>query len=181
MKLRNYLLLALILAFSAPSNAQFVGIRAGANMSNFSGDVMNTERLVGFQFGPVLEVNVGERSALSLAALLSSKGSKDGISDVTTDLSYVEVPLLFQSKFGNFFIELGPSFGYMITADIGGESAKDLFKDFDLALLGGAGINLGSIQADIRYSFGVLNIWELTNDDIRNGMLTGGVTIFLGK
>jgi hypothetical protein len=135
---------------------------------------------VGFQIGPVLELGIGETLAIDIGAMFSSKGAKDD-SDVTSRLNYLEVPVLLHLGLaGGLYFEIGPSFGYLLSASADDNDISEDIKDFDLGAIGGVGFSFGSLRADLRYNLGMLDINDISDESIKNGVWTVGVSIFFG-
>ena len=181
---------ALLFSFPAFSQLSF-GIKVGTNVSEYSfkeqGTTIPQETINGFTLGAVLEIGLSDNIFIQPEAMFVQKGSQFQVlnEDNKFNVNYLDIPILLKIKLINsnlFNINLlgGPSFGLALngeettgneTIDInfGGENG---LKRFDLGINagGGVGINLGSIGVfgDIRYLFGVSDISDTNNREIKN-------------
>jgi hypothetical protein len=178
--------------FSITTQAQVsFGIKGGANLAKHSfkeqGVNIDRESINGFTLGAVLEVGLGGNIFLQPEAVFVQKGSKLDLPNLgeKINVNYLDIPILLKVKLLNsnlLNINLlgGPSFGLALngektsggkTVDInfGGENG---LKRFDLGINagGGIGINFGNVGVfgDVRYLFGVSNISETTDTEIKN-------------
>jgi opacity protein-like surface antigen len=124
---------ALVAAVAAPAaHAQSVrfGLKAGANLSNLSGDLVQQDQYknrFGFQGGAI--VNLGlvadDFLAIQLEALYSQKGFKYADQQYTflnntirntgnVRYDYIDIPLLLRLKTGGIFFEAGPQYSYLL-------------------------------------------------------------------
>ena len=179
--------------FLPSTNAQVsFGIKGGTNIAEHSfkeqGTTINRESINGFTLGAVLEVGLTDNIFIQPEAVFVQKGSELETPTLgeKINVNYLDVPVLLKlkllnTKMLNINLLGGPSFGLALngeetdannqTIDInfGGENG---FKRFELGVNagGGIGVNLGSIGVfgDVRYLFGVSNISDDTNREIKN-------------
>ncbi len=179
-----------VIAFPAFAQLSF-GIKGGTNIAEFSfkdnGTNINQESINGFTFGAVLEIGLGGNIFLQPEAVFIQKGSKVQVltEDNKVNVNYLDIPVLLKMKIINsnvFNVNLlaGPSFGLALNGEetMGGQTVdvnfggEDGLKRLDLGINAGGGIaaNLGSIGVfgDVRYLFGVSNISEDNNREIKN-------------
>lgn len=181
-------------AFLLPSaNAQVsFGIKGGTNIAEHSfkeqGTTINRASINGFTLGAVLEIGLSENVFVQPEAVFVQKGSELEAPTLgeKINVNYIDIPVLLKvkllnTKLINVNLLGGPSFGLALngeetdannqTIDInfGGE---DGFRRFELGINagGGVGVNLGSIGVfgDVRYLFGVSNISDDANREIKN-------------
>lgn len=186
-------LLAIFCLFASTTFAQVsFGLKGGTNLAEFSfkenGTNIDQESINGFTLGAVLEIGLGGNVFLQPEAVFIQKGSELQVlnDENKFNVNYLDIPVLLKikllnSNLLNINVLGGPSFGLALngeqttavgqTVDInfGGD---DGLKRFDLGINagGGVGINLGSIGVfgDVRYLFGVSNISENDNREIKN-------------
>jgi len=175
-----------------PTYAQIsFGIKGGVNVAEFSfqdqGTSIPQSSINGFTLGGVLEIGLGGNLFLQPEAVFVQKGSElnTAITSLKTNVNYLDIPILLKIKILNsnlLNINLlgGPSFGLALNGEetAGGQTVDINFggenglKRFDLGINagGGIGVNLGSIGVfgDVRYLFGVSNISEDANREIKN-------------
>lgn len=191
--IKSFVLAIGLFLLAIPSYAQIsFGIKGGVNVAEFSfqdqGTSIPQSSINGFTLGAVLEVALGKNFFLQPEAIFVQRGSElnTSLTNLTTNVNYLDIPVLLKIKILNtnlLNINLlgGPSFGLALNGeetDQGGQTIDINFggdnglKRFDLGINagGGVGINLGSVGVfgDIRYLFGVSDISEDANREIRN-------------
>jgi hypothetical protein len=176
-------LTAFVFAISSMCNAQFrFGIKAGANMSNFT---TNTTEIVdqikassNYQFGILFQIPiVGNFVKIQPEILYSVKGSemtditdpdfitKYETSDIKIKTQNIEVPVNLQVGlslgFARAYVQAGPYFSYLSGGDVGLDktSFKEFADDFsfnkvDYGVGFGAGAELLGFQLALRYDLG---------------------------
>jgi|GEM_PF-315339 len=131
--MKKLLLLAAAGLFSAASaQAQSIkfGVKAGANLSNLSGDVVNQDQYKnrwGFQGGVMLNIGLLDKDFLSIQpeVLYSQMGFKYADQSFTilgnnvrntgnVRYDYLQVPVLVKIKTQGVFFELGPQYSYLL-------------------------------------------------------------------
>ena len=155
----------------ATANAQFAfGIKAGANFSNVSGDGLDgisTSTLTGFNGGFYVRLPLGHGFAIQPELVYSGQGFKTDVSDVTVTEheNYINFPILLKyTHFSGLFLETGPQFGYLMTANEkaqgGSEDNKNSFNAADVAWVFGIGFKIPAtpLAMDARYNLGISNI-----------------------
>jgi len=124
---------ALVAVAAAPAaHAQSLrfGLKAGANLSNLSGDLVQQDQYknrFGFQGGAMLNVGLlaDDLLAIQVEALYSQKGFKYADQQFTVGGStfrntgnvrydYLDVPVLLRLKTGGVFFEAGPQYSYLL-------------------------------------------------------------------
>ncbi|MBD0726072.1 hypothetical protein B6A10_12890 [Flavobacterium sp. L1I52] len=150
------------------ANAQEVkfGVKAGLNLSNFTGDVENNSIKAGFQAGGLVEIKVSDKFSVQPEVLYSLQGTKieEEGTDVNFNMSYLNVPVM--AKFyvaDGFSLEAGPQIGFLLSANGKAEGVsidiKDYFKSTDFSLNVGAGYDVAeNVNIGARYGFGLSNI-----------------------
>ena len=191
--IKSFVLAIGLFLLAIPTYAQIsFGVKGGVNVAEFSfqdqGTSIPQSSINGFTLGAVLEVALGKNIFLQPEAIFVQRGSElnTSLTNLTTNVNYLDIPVLLKIKILNtnlLNINLlgGPSFGLALNGeetDQGGQTIDINFggdnglKRFDLGINagGGVGINLGSVGVfgDIRYLFGVSDISEDANREIRN-------------
>jgi hypothetical protein len=165
--MKKILLAAVLFAGSFAMQAQGInfGVKAGANFSNFSGD-LDTDGITNFHAGAVLELNIVPTFSVQAEGLFSSQGGKavyteDGAVGVARDinLDYISVPVM--AKFyllpDRLSLMAGPQFSFLVN------DAKEQFdaKTFDLAAAGGVELKIiAGLFAQARYTIGLSNVFD---------------------
>lgn len=185
-----FLVAIAVMAFGF-TNAQQTrfGIKGGLNVSTLTGEYEDdTKSLVGFHVGGFAEIKVIERLAIQPELLFSAQGARfEGIGNDKYDakLNYLNIPVL--AKFyvtKQFTVEAGPQIGFLLSAKIEGEDAKDFYKSADFGFNFGAGYNFtDNFSAGIRYTVGVSGVYDNNNEDLEDyidSSKNSNLALFLG-
>jgi hypothetical protein len=179
-----------LLAFSVSAQAQHlsIGLKAGANISNFTGgDFSDVKKkaLVGFYGGAYLNLWIGKNLSIQPEALISTQGVKieDGSTSENYKLTYLSVPVMLKYRAdGGFYIEAGPQVGFKL-----GESSpsdEDFAKNLDLSIGAGLGFQSASgFGIGARYLAGISKVGDFEDADgpnFKNSVIQIGVSYTLG-
>lgn len=172
----------LLVAFAgiATMQAQGInfGIKAGANFSDFTGDV-DTESITNFHAGAVVELNLVPTFSIQAEGLFSSQGAtyKDTALDVAEDLNldYISVPVMAKYYIlpKKLSLMAGPQFSFLVN------EAKESFesKSFDMAAAGGVELKIiAGLFAQARYTIGFTDVYD--NVDAKNAVFQLSVGYF---
>lgn len=176
------------------------GIKAGVNMAKFkvgkddfpsSIPAPHATSNTSFNAGVFVNVPLSDAIRFQPELLYSGEGSKLSGSVLgtnyqqTANLRYLTLPLMFQAQTSSgFFVELGPQFGYLLSAksenDSPGASGdktdiKDYLDKFDFAVNGGIGyLSRMGLGINARYSYGITNVIDIKNNDAGSDFYTDG-------
>ena len=192
---RLIVILAVLVSFCGSAMAEGItfGAKAGATLSDFTGDIENNESKLGFCGGLFMNYAITEVISIQPELLFVMKGTKhDQLENTAYRLSYFEVPALVKFSLPTEaafmpHLFLGPSLGFLIDATLeytGVENdAKDLFKSVDYGAVVGTGfdymIGQGRLLLDARYSFSLADIVDEENED-EDELKNSGITIMVG-
>lgn len=171
--MKKYLLItALLITVCISARAQFsLGIKGGVNYSTVSADNLNSSGVAGYEVGAFARLGGG--LYLQPELYLSSSGGKFNSSDntVTGNVHFtnLNVPLLVGLKFGpknlNFRIMGGPIYTDVLSQSNNfNQSINAAYNDFGkyksstIGYQAGAGVDIGSITADLRYEGNLTDI-----------------------
>lgn len=170
-----------------------LGIKAGVNVTNFSGgdfDDVDKKALVGFHAGGFLSLGLGGTFYLQPEVLVSTAGAKfeDAGESENFKLTYLSVPVMlkFRSMVG-FYVELGPQFGFKLGEDVGDDTINDFAKDLDLAAALGLGFQTkNGLGIGARYIAGLSKVGDFEassgiDPDFKNSVFQVGISIPLTK
>jgi len=187
---KNVLTLLAVLALSTAAFAQTpteFGIKAGVNIANYGGDIEGTDARTGLHVGVVAEMKLSDNFSVQPELLYSMQGATysesfdDVPGEITDKLDFILLPVMAKYYIiDGLSLEVGPQFGILLSAkseaEAGGETAEadiEVYRNFDMALNGGVGYELPmGLFVQARYSLGVTNIIEDTNDSIDDFVLT---------
>ncbi len=184
--MKKLILLAAVAVFGL-SNAQTFGLKAGANVSNVSNSDDSKSKF-GFYGGVFFNAPLAESFNIQPEVLYSGKGAKADGADISVNMDYISVPVMFQyMATPQFYLEAGPEFSFLISAkgkaDGNSADVKELFNGFDMGIGLGAGYDFTSnFGANIRYVAGVTDVIKNNEGDAsRNGVFQFGLTYKFGK
>jgi hypothetical protein len=171
------------------------GIKAGVNMSNWTGnDIDNTDSKIGLAFGGFFDFGFSPNFGLEADLLYSQKGFKESIegTDYKFKTDYLEIPLLLKYKFttqGNFkpAIVAGPAVGILLSAKYEDVDYKDYFKSTDFGLAFGLSFLFdnqkgGGLTFDGRYTIGMSKIIDEDpeNPGVQPDIKSSSITFLVG-
>ncbi|NIJ52752.1 porin family protein [Dyadobacter arcticus] len=167
------LLFAVALFFSvqaASAQTFSIGPKAGLNISNYTGGDIESDALVGYHLGGVLNYGFGKAFSIQPEVLFSTQGAKVDNGGTKSDfkISYVTIPVMFKFKSnGGFYFEVGPQAGFRTSTDIPDQTINNFAKNLDLA--GAVGIGYQSpigLGVGVRYVAGVSKVGNFTGQSI---------------
>jgi hypothetical protein len=143
----------IVLLFAVTMNAQSFGFKIGANLSGINSNMLDIDSLTdqlkpGLTGGLVFEYNPVKHFGIRAEAIFSQKGYKinaestldttDIVTDISVNINYIEVPILFKVNLGPLYIAAGPYFAYAmsgkeiaeITVD-GEQLATELYGNYN--------------------------------------------------
>ena len=162
-----------LLLMSAGVSAQVpieLGVKAGANLSNFSkGD---WDAKVGFNAGITADINFAPSMYVLTGLEFTMKGGKNDIAGVklTANPMYLQLPVHFGYKLEvmsgtNIVFRAGPYLAYGIAGKAKAKKGsveesidffgKDANRRFDYGIGGGVGAEFGKIGVTLGYDFGL--------------------------
>lgn len=184
-----------VFSASAQDKLFTVGLRAGVNLSQVSGNDLslasggknfsfksNDTRAYGFVGG--IFMRFGRKVFIQPEILLSQKGGKfdvfeDGKSNgrsVDLKLTNIDLPILVGVKIGNVLrINAGPvaTFRLSDNGNIGdsikeyqGQNATEIFRDAVLGYQAGLGFDIGKLNIDLRYEGNVNDVVNVKFSDV---------------
>ncbi|MCB0497904.1 MAG: PorT family protein [Cyclobacteriaceae bacterium] len=188
MKKIYVVLVAVLLVGSLSAQAQFkFGIKAGANFSKFSSTDPNVQaqNLTAWHGGLMAEIKL-PIIGIQADALYTQNGTKFDGSQALQEIksTYIQVPVVAKVYILKVLnIQAGPQFGFLTGAKDGENvDIKDQLESSDLQIVFGAGLDLGPLNAALRYNIGVKDInKDLVNYDLKNNAFTLSVGIWLKK
>lgn len=165
------------------------GVKAGVNLSTFSGDNEGAKAKVGFNAGVTVDYAITPEVYLLSGLEYSLKGAKvDGV-DVKLNMSYLQLPIHIGYKLAiaentKVVFRGGPYVAYAIdgkwkvggisidafgdeikTADVDGTSK---LKRFDFGLGIGAGLEFGKFGVGLGWDFGLVKVNDSDGGSLKN-------------
>ena len=179
------------LALSATSQKFTVGLKGGANISNFTGgDFSDVEKkaLIGFHAGGYLSFGIGN-FYIQPELLVSTAGAKyeNAGESENLKLTYIALPVMLKYRSaGGFYFELGPQVAFKISEDVHEQTIGDFAKNLDLSLGAGLGYQLGGgFGIGGRYLVGISKVGDFDassgiDPDFKNSIIQVGIFFALG-
>ena len=148
------------------------GLKGGINFDNFmlknAKEQLTFENVSGWQAGALLQFNI-PAVGVSIQPELLYTASKAYINEKANSIYYFEVPVNLQwginLKVVRPYIQGGPYFGYALKTD--GECFKDNISRYDWGVALGAGIEIWKFQLSGRYQWGLQNISDKADFDLK--------------
>ena len=142
-----------------------IGIKGGPNFANIDTEVSladNYDSRTGFHLGAFVLFR-GERVGFQPEILFSQQGTTlkySGSPDIKSNFSYVNIPLVVKLyTIAGINLQVGPQIGFLTTAEVDDENAKDELKKTDFSLALGVGWDLPfGLTVDGRYNWGLSDI-----------------------
>jgi hypothetical protein len=190
--MKKVIIIPAILAATIVYSQISLGVKAGVNISNFTGGDFGSvekEALVGFHGGGLVNIRLGHL-ALQPELLFSSQGAKlkQGGQESNFKISYINIPIMLQYQTdGGFYVEAGPQGGFKISESVPDSTIGDFAKGGDLSFGFGLGYH-SKIGFGIggRYLVGVSKIGDFDsgdiNPDFKNSVIQFSIFyMFFGK
>jgi hypothetical protein len=180
MKLKTLALAVVLMGMGAvQASAQdfHLGIEGGANLSSLVGSGAGTgtsnSTKLGIVGGGFLSLNFGPNFAVRPEILYEQKGSQVSGTTTTTELDYLEVPVLLKFGLGtpvvNPAILFGPSFNFNLLAQSAGGNISGI-NTSEIALVGGLEVDIDKFFVSGRYELGLNEV--KTGSSIETGTIT---------
>lgn len=184
---------ALLLLQTGRAQSFQLGLKAGANISNFSGGDFNAVKknaLVGYHGGLYLNFKFG-KLGLQPEIMVSTQGAKiDSGGSLGTHnwkVTYVTVPVMLRYRgLTGFYLEAGPQVGFKISDELGDNTINEFAKNLDLAAAAGLGYQgKKGFGIGARYTAGLSKVGDFSTSaidpDFKNGVVQLSVYIPLTK
>lgn len=164
------------------------GVKAGMNISNFSGDFEDTKAKIGFNAGVTLDFALTNDLYLLTGLEFTSKGAKvNEDTNLKMNLSYLQLPVhagykLTVANGTRIVFHAGPYIAYAadgkwkvkgVEDGVGvfgdeAEAAGLKMKRFDFGLGFGVGAEFGKFNAEVNCDFGLVNIADFGMIDLED-------------
>jgi hypothetical protein len=170
MRMKNFMLAALLLFLASQAHAQ-LGIKGGINEAVLTGRVgEDATYKTYFHAGIFYEQKLIGPLSIQPELLYSLQGSQlkgsstlNGLTtNYQTQLNYISLPILLKATIGPLYVEAGPQFSYLVSANEDGtiqarnvsgqpmfvnadQTSTGNYKRGDFALVAGVGLKLGPI------------------------------------
>ncbi len=152
------------------------GAKAGLNLSTVT-KVDDSKMRAGFYAGVMAEHVINDFWGIQGELLFSQMGTKYDGTDIAEKNSYIVLPVLAKLYVAPLLsIDLGPQFGYMISAQYDDHNVyKDVDNKFDVSFAMGLSYKIGG-RFDItgRYNLGLTKVGE-GDESGKNSVLQFGV------
>jgi len=190
-------ILPLLIVFSLPrvrAQGLHLGIKAGTNYSQLTGNAFDGTFQWNFMAGAFAEINFTGAWGIQPEVLFSQTTSQtasnftdaynEGINSHDVKLQYLNIPILLTYKLPIpiLSLQLGPQFGTLLNSNYSiTRNGTNAFKSGDFSMVVGAQVNLLMFKGGVRYVYGFTDINDITNADswkTRTVQLYVGLRIF---
>jgi len=191
--MKRVILLPALLFIATVSFAQFtVGPKIGFTMSKLTTNIEDAkeEAKTGFQFGAF--ARYGKKVYVQPELMFVTKGGtiKVDLDESSVKLSTMQIPImvgykLLNLKVVNLRVMGGPAFSFITNKEItikeGDEFIKDTnIKDAIWSFQLGAGVDVLMFTLDVRYEWGLNNIWDSQQGEPSQDMKSNLWNVSLG-
>jgi hypothetical protein len=186
------IILSLVLTHTLFAQKVVLGLKAGANISNFNGgDFRDVEKnaLVGYHAGGFLMIGISSFS-VQPELLVSSAGAKFEDANQTNNirLTYLALPVMakYRTMMGLYF-EAGPQFGFKLGENVGDLTISEFAKNLDLSACLGIGLqSRRGLGIGVRYVAGLSKVGEFDptegfDPDFQNSVVQVGLYLPLAN
>jgi len=162
------------------------GIKGGWLYSSFSQAGESLESRSGWEAGIFFGGNRSGVVGLMGELLYARKSFEEGVSAKTTNLDYLEIPILLRLNIGSsnknkgviFYGLAGPVFNFNVKAERDGVDVSDSYEKYDIGVLAGGGLEISRIILEARYNWGLKNL--LKNSGALSGDLKNQTFALIG-
>lgn len=161
-----------VMAFGYAAQAQSedmkFGVKAGVNLTNFTGDA-DTDGATSFYAGALVDLPVSGNFHVQPELLYSMEGADEA------SLSYLRIPIMAKYYImEGLSLQAGPEVAFKVAAE--DDAMDEATKSIDFGIGAGAAYELPmGLMFDIRYNVGMSNISENDAVDIKNSGLQIGL------
>lgn len=176
-------------AFSQVLPSVQVGLRGGANLSNFStNNTFSSENTAGYFIGLYSRFGAGGIHAqpeIYVAGKNADLKSADGTETNKVRFTSIDVPILIGTKIGaagvGVRLQTGPMVSFVLDQSQSVNQAtskifKGNFKDQNFAWQFGLGLDVGKLGADLRYELGLSDVAKEGYQDSKMSLFTLGLS-----
>ncbi|MFC6996164.1 porin family protein [Rufibacter roseus] len=169
-----------------------LGLKAGVNIASMAGDdADDITNKFGFHIGGFADYGISEMVSIRPELLYSTKGAtSEENDDASFNLNYIDVPVLARIKADKLFFEFGPTFSFLVKAEVSdGDvsiNVKDATRGFDFGYAAGLGYQFTEqIGLGLRYNGGLTNIFEEEDGEslaeVRNSVFQVSLSYSFGR
>jgi hypothetical protein len=153
------------------------GVKGGYLYNSYSTAKLNLNSTNSWEAGIFFGGNRNGVVGVMGEILYAKKGFE--LSGNTTDLYYLEIPILLRVNVGSSnknkgvigYLLVGPAFDVNLKAQQNGIDVKDNYESLDIGILGGGGVEISRIILEARYNWGLMNVLKVTGilpDDLKS-------------
>lgn len=148
-------------AAQAQSDEMKFGVKAGANFTNFGGDVEDTDGKTGFYVGGLVDLPISGNFHVQPELMYSSEGADD------LGIDYLRIPVMAKYYvMEGLSLQAGPEIAFKVSAD---DLIDEGTKSMDFGLGAGAAYELPmGLFFDVRYNLGLSDISDDGPFEIKN-------------
>lgn len=186
--MKKYLCILLLSFISYAAKSQ-IGIKAGGNLTNISGNSFKSDFTLSYHLGVFAELGLSKSWGLQPEILWSETKSRTASTSTITGttetaikqgnikLDYLSIPLLIYFRpISILQFNVGPQFSILTNPHHTLlENGQDAFRSGDLAMVGGLQLNLMNLRIYTRYIQGVTDMEKNGVSDSKNRQIQIGI------
>lgn len=154
-----------VMAFGVAAQAQSedmkFGVKAGLNLTNFTGDA-DTDGATSFYVGGLVDLPVSGNFHVQPELLYSMEGADKA------SLSYLRIPIMAKYYvMEGLSLQAGPEVAFKVAAE--DDAMDETTKSLDFGIGAGVGYELPmGLMFDVRYNLGMSNVSDVDGVDMKN-------------
>lgn len=164
-------LLAVALVSGGYAQSFKFGPKVGLNVSNYTGDNIETDALVGMHLGGLLSFGIGNVFSIQPEVLFSTQGAKIKNDNTKYEFktTYVSVPVMLKARTGfGLYFEAGPQVAFKTGEKIGDQTISNFAENLDLAGGVGLGYQAGfGLGVGARYVQGISKVGTYDSSNLK--------------
>jgi hypothetical protein len=156
-----------------------IGIKAGANFSNYATDNFSTTSKTSYHAGLYANINFSEKWGITPEVLWSAQGAEfEGLGGGDFNTNFVTVPIMLRWRIIPLIsLEAGPQFNFLADAEFEGDDVSDQMKNSTYSIDFGAAVHLPlGFNGGIRYVMGMNEL----DEDGDSGLKDRTFQVYLG-
>lgn len=148
------------------------GLKAGVNYSNYANADFQTDALVGFHAGAIMDFRLTKNLFIQEEFLFSSQGAKvkgDVFGKDNVTVNYLTIPFMlkYRTNFG-LYVVAGPQVGQRLNENVGNKQIGDFAQKLDLSAVGGLGFQSKcGLGIEARYVAGISKVGSFQLSDVK--------------
>ena len=157
-------------ATTREASAQSFGVKGGAVFADFSADAVKFDRRTGWQAGLFVGAG-GPVGVLGEVNMIQKRARFAGVQSANVSATYLQIPVMLRVSGGNnaarVYGVVGPAIDVRVGDSVGDLDLTngDVFKSYDVGVVGGVGVQFAHILVEGRYTRGLRHVNKFDFDN----------------